>query len=128
MEQTYYRFWCARTVACQLCAGTSSAVSLTDALCQICALRSTLPKMAREPKSRGPGALYTLTLRDVGAPQPEQAVGTISAALDYITWTIQSAGTEADLRAAKALLEQAIEAYIDEVVMRVLSPSVQLLT
>jgi hypothetical protein len=72
-----------------------------------------------EPRSR----LYTLTLRDVGRlPSKRRPLGgNISGAVDHLIWTVQTAAEEPEeLRAAKALLEQAIESYIDDVASRFL--------
>ena len=68
--------------------------------------------------------LYTLTLEQVGAAADEITPQSISACLDYLIWTVDSAASEEDLRAAKLLLEKSIEAYVDQVTSRIADPTV----
>jgi hypothetical protein len=73
-----------------------------------------------QPELHSLAALHTFT-SELATSTPH-ACGSISACVDYLIWTVQTAAHHEELRGAKAMLEQAIELYFDEVTTRIAGP------
>ena len=68
------------------------------------------------------GALHMLSLQLPAAPPVTHTRLNISGCVDYLIWSVQAAAADDQVREAKQMLEQAVEAYIDAVAARVGSP------
>jgi hypothetical protein len=75
-----------------------------------------------QPEMHSLAALHTFTSEVADSTPRENCCGSISACVDYLIWTVQTAAHHEELRGAKAMLEQAIELYFDEVTTRIAGP------